>query len=398
MNIIFVGSFYPHEREDEIRRNSKCGIDNASNNLQWAFLEGFDYYYPNLKVIAKPFIRTYPLKYKKIFFKSSIFSHKPGVKDYCLGFVNLQLIKHLDNTNNLYKILKKIISIGEETTIIIYGVHSPFLKAVVDLKKKNNRIKICLIVPDLPQFMSESRNQVYRFFKSIDSILINNYLKSIDSFVLLSDYMADELRVGNRPWTRVEGIFTSNSISVIQMAEDLKIILYTGTLDKRYGIMNLLDAFCLIEDRNYRLWICGDGNCKNEVIRNSFLDDRIRYWGQISYEEVLILQKRATVLVNPRTSEGEYTKFSFPSKTMEYIASGRPCVMHRLPGIPSEYYDYIFIAEREDAEGLKETILHVCSKDQSELNDFGKKASQFILENKNPITQVKKIYDMINKL
>lgn len=59
MNIIFVGSFYPHEREDEIRRNSKCGIDNASNNLQWAFLEGFDYYYPNLKVIAKPFIRTY---------------------------------------------------------------------------------------------------------------------------------------------------------------------------------------------------------------------------------------------------------------------------------------------------------------------------------------------------
>lgn len=53
-------------------------------------------------------------------------------------------------------------------------------------------------------------------------------------------------------------------------------------------------------------------------------DRRIQYLGSIPHDEILQLQRTASLLVNPRTPEGIYTKYSFPSKTMEYLASGTP--------------------------------------------------------------------------
>ena len=38
--------------------------------------------------------------------------------------------------------------------------------------------------------------------------------------------------------------------------------------------------------------------------------------------------------VNPRQNNEEFTKYSFPSKTMEYLASGVPVVAYKLDGIP----------------------------------------------------------------
>ena len=47
---------------------------------------------------------------------------------------------------------------------------------------------------------------------------------------------------------------------------------------------------------------------------------------------------------------------------------------------------------------MKNKIIEVCEKSQSELETFGKAASKFILEEKNEMRQAKKIVDMINRL
>ena len=35
---------------------------------------------------------------------------------------------------------------------------------------------------------------------------------------------------------------------------------YTGTLRKIFGIMNLVEAFKMVKDRDVELWICGSGD------------------------------------------------------------------------------------------------------------------------------------------
>ena len=108
------------------------------------------------------------------------------------------------------------------------------------------------------------------------------------------------------------------------------------------------------------------------------------------------MQRQATVLVNPRTSEGEYTKYSFPSKTMEYLLSGKPTIINRLPGIPEEYYDYVFTPEDESIEALAECISNVLSLDKNILDARVEAGRNFIISQKNSVSQTKRIIDFIN--
>ena len=104
------------------------------------------------------------------------------------------------------------------------------------------------------------------------------------------------------------------------------------------------------------------------------------------------------MLVNPRNSSEEYTRYSFPSKTMEYLASGTPTIMAHLSSIPKEYDPYIFYLEDESSEGLKQKILEVGAIPQSELDRFGEQAAQFILTKKNNHSQANKLISLLKAI
>jgi glycosyltransferase involved in cell wall biosynthesis len=396
MNIIFLGGYFPSNRVHEIVTDSKRIIQNAANNLQQSIIKGLVYFYENLQLVTLPYIDNYPFGYKKCYFKSS-YNKDRLISDYCIGFINISGLKLLHRYINAKITLKRLIKESESNYIVIYAIHTPFLKAAIDLKSKRRNVKICVIVPDLPQFMSFSNNIIYKIFKYIEIKILRIYLKKIDSFVFLTDYMAEKLEIDNKPWVRMEGIIDQNDNNEIVEKEGLKIILYTGTLTRTYGIMNLLNAFSAISNSEYRLWICGEGECREEIRKMAMSDFRIKYWGQLPYSEILSLQKKATVLVNPRSCEGEYTKYSFPSKIMEYMASGTPCIIFKLPGIPEEYLEYCFVIDNNDPDGLKNKIISICEMDKSELNEFGNKAKNFVITKKNPLYQVKKIKELISE-
>ena len=196
----------------------------------------------------------------------------------------------------------------------------------------------------------------------------------------------------------MEGIYDSSTIlKEVERCRE-RVIFYGGNLSKRYGIIELLEAFKGIDKDNYRLWICGEGEGKEDVIKAAEDDCRVKYWGMVEHDEVLYLQRQATVLVNPRSSSGDYTKYSFPSKTMEYLASGTPTLMCHLPAIPKEYDQYIYYIIDESPIGIKDKLIEVCEKPQMELDEFGKKAAKFIHEMKNSRIQSQKIADMISRI
>jgi len=399
MEAIFIGGLYPNEKLDEIKQITKH-LDSAANTLQWGIINGF---YANsfpIKVVTLPTLRDFPKYCKKISFKSSPFSHAEGKKDICVGFITIPLIKHISKYRNLCFALKSLLKNENNIPVcfIIYGIHSPFLKAVEKIKKKSDKSKMCLIVPDLPEYMSESKSKIYRLLKSIDRIIISKSLWAIDSYILLSPYMAERLPIGNKPWMVMEGIYnTSNDITNVPK-EPCKTILYSGSLEERYGIIDLIEAFMRINSSDYKLWLCGNGNVVEEIKNFQRKDSRIEYFGILSKDEVFKLQKKATILVNPRHSYEEYSKYSFPSKTMEYLASGTPTLMSKLPCLPKEYEPYIYFFDDESVEGMKNKIIEICEKSQEELNEFGEKAAKFIHTQKNEIAQTKRIIEFITKV
>jgi len=172
--------------------------------------------------------------------------------------------------------------------------------------------------------------------------------------------------------------------------------LYTGTLNPQFGIVTLLEAFSQIRDPALKLMICGFGEAEEQILQMQKTDPRIIYLGKVDRKAVLPLQRGATVLVNPRQNNEEFTKYSFPSKTMEYLASGVPVVAYKLDGIPDEYDAYLNYVEDNSAESLAKTLTQICNMDETARKEMGKRGAEFVLENKNARVQTRRILELIN--
>lgn len=83
---------------------------------------------------------------------------------------------------------------------------------------------------------------------------------------------------------------------------------------------------------------------------------------------------------------------------MEYLASGVPVLLYKLPGIPEEYYQYCFFLEKIGLESLTNKMIEILSLDSKDLKDKGNKARAFILKEKNPSSQVCKVINLIDSL
>ncbi len=394
MKLIFVGSSQPEAIAQEyLKRGSRVNF--AGITLQNALLDGLYQNDKDLSVITAWDITPYP-KIKQIFFQPENIEFK-GRKDKYkfVGATNLPLINMLSKFLRIRKELKHQIKDKENAAVIVYETYTPFLLAVATLRRRIS--KAVVIVPDLPDYMHSSGNKLRALFKRIDKRIIDWCLKRFDGYVLLSEPMLEKLPPKDGKHIVMEGIFNPEFKEKPVEKEPYKTIMYTGGVHTHRGTKLLLDAFKDIEDSNYRLWIRGDGELKQEILDMAAKDTRIKYFEPMGREELLELERRATVMVNT-TPPQDFTRYFFPSKNMEYLASGTPTIMFRLGCMPKEYDEYLYYVDRDDAESLRKKIVEVCEQPQEKLNLFGNRAKQFIIEKKNPFVQCKRILDFIDTL
>lgn len=393
MNVIFVGGYHPKHLLEEIKDLGSY-VDYASYTFHTALVSGLDHWFPNLKVVSSLRVDAYP-KVKKIYFKPERYSHNESGEhcDRFVGLINLPGIKMLSSMLRLRRNMKAELSKDNDNYVITYSLNSRMALAVATLRHRIKRC--CYVIPDLPEYMSEKNGILRKTGKSIDKWILNWAVKRFDCFALLSPHMAERLPIAGKPWHQMEGIYQIPDFDLTVERPKEKAILYTGTLGERYGIIDLLDAFEQIIDPNYRLWIRGGGACKAEVLRRAELDSRIKYIEPLSKEDLLKLHRKASVLVNPVRKSQEFTRYFFPSKTMEYLASGTPVIMYHLDCIPQEYDEYLNYIEEETIESLRDKILEVCESKRDEAILKADHAADFIKNQKNAVAQTKIIYDLL---
>lgn len=400
--MIFIGSVYP---ESVLSTLPSLGskIDFAAQTFQSALLEGLDKFYPDRTIITASPIDSYP-KVKKVMFKRKLFSHNNhdnNGTDVFVGMVNLPLLKMLSKCIRLSReIRRQTKNEGVEYIAVVYSCVSPALLAYWFNRR---RFKMsCLIVPDLPEYVSSKKTLSYTLAKTIEKWITRPVYLAIDKFVLLSPYMREKLPIQGKQYVVVEGIYRptkiENDFSKSESKDDTenkrKIILYTGNLNRRYGIPLLLEAFSKLGEK-YELWIRGDGETKEEIINMSKNNGRVKYIEPLDKAKLLKLLEEADVLVNPVSPNEEFTRYFFPSKTMEYIASGTPVVMFHLACIPEEYDDYLIYPEEYSAESFSKAIDYASSLNEIVKNNRSMSARHFIVNNKNSFVQAEKIDRLI---
>jgi len=408
MRILFIGGTYSEQMEQDILENTigNGHIQNAANKFQLNLIEGFrSQRNIELDILSLPFVASFPAGYKKFFYRSrSCFESKNATK--YIDFVNIVGLKNISRENRLSRELTKYFrNDSSAKTIVVYSAHNPFLQAAISAKKANKDIHICLIIPDLPQYMNLEKNKtsLYSFFKKYDTTLFYDSLEDVDSFVVLTSHMRKVLNIENKPSIVIEGVVNRSEYNVKSSNQDIfklrksNTIVYTGTLNEKFGIKNLVDAFMMIPKHDIKLRICGSGDSEEYIKTKSNIDPRIEFLGKLSLEESITIQKKASILINPRQNNESYTKFSFPSKTMEYLLTGNPIIAYKLDGIPDEYDPYIYYVEDNSVEALVKKINEVLEVPAQQNQKKGADAINFVLENKNNDFAAKRIISLFLK-
>ena len=163
--------------------------------------------------------------------------------------------------------------------------------------------------------------------------------------------------------------------------------MYAGILEPVTGVDMLLKAFSRISNPFVRLKISGKGSLENMVQAAAKQDARITYLGCVPYEEYLCNLKRVNVLVNPRNMNLPENQNNFPSKIMEYLATGKPIISTRFPGW--ERYNK-YIAFCDSTEGGLQTALEAADVGREKLKKQREFAAGFLWSN-----QVKKIHSLL---
>ena len=397
MNLLFLTLQYDLEKEKEYMEKSKVAMQGAANTFQHNLVEGFKELPCNVTVMNTLPVATFP-KYSQLTMKTQK-GMLAGFDSVEIGYLNLPFFKQRTRYSNYKKQIKRWIKNAPgEKCIIAYSLYLPFEKIFKYLKKHHPEVKTGLVCTDLPcEYGILPKNKIKAKIQYNYGKKTLDYAKYCDFFTVLTEAMKEPLKIGKRPFTVVEGI--CNGVPSKNEAKALgKIILYTGTLHKEFGIITLLEAFALIDDPDVELWICGGGNSKAAVETAAEKDKRIKFFGYVTKERAHELQQEAFMLINPRQNEGEYTKYSFPSKTMEYMLSGKPVLMYRLDGIPAEYDPYLNYIEGNSAEDMKNAICKTFDADADDIALKAQSAARFVAENKNGAVQAKKILDLISEL
>ena len=387
MRILYISSAITNKKYEQLYSGVDKKPANTASKFNRLIAEGIleSDNNANVTMLSKPVINK--STYKKAFYKGD--REKVDRLQYVYTpVINLKILNHLFSF--LYTFIYCLIfSIKNKESILMVDVLNISTGLGATIAYKIRGLKSVGIVTDLPKY----------YGNEIVQNVIQKVINNCKMHILLTESMKEVIAPNDKPYIVIEGVADSqfNLPNNLNEKYSKKVILYAGSLNKKYGIIKFVNSFKNVINSEARLWIFGTGDGEGEILNAIQNDDRIYFGGMRLNTEILEMETKATLLINPRPSSEELTKYSFPSKTLEYMTTGTPVLTTKLEGIPPEYDDYLFQFDDESEGGFEKKISEMLEKPAGELHAKGLKAKEFVLKNKNNKIHGKKIINFMKK-
>ena len=300
-----------------------------------------------------------------------------GVAGLELGFLNLPVLKHASRAAAVLRYGPRQLAAAGTDVLLIHGVHSPWLAFGV-YASRHLGIPAVVVMTDPPNVPHHFDTVITKALKKVDERVVTGLVKRFDGIVALTRPLAEDFAPGV-PYMVMEGI--APSMPPVppdsKTRSSIPVVVYAGGLSESYGVDLLMDAHAL-DPNAYELKIAGRGPLEAAVRSRAAVQRNLRFLGLVAPSELPRLYASADVLVNPRPPS-QLTRYSFPSKILEYLAAGRPVVSTRLEGIPEEYGRVLTWA-RSTPSALQQALAPFASASAADRAEAGRRSRAFVSE------------------
>lgn len=339
----------------------------------WNIIKSLEYKSENnYRYISSRPISDYPFN-KNIYVKSKTWFENIDskiIKIKEIPFINKSILKVFSRFISFFIYSLKEMINKKADGIIVYSISVPML-LVGYLVSRLFRCSLIGILTDPPSITNHFDSATKKKLRSVEKILTNILLKKYDKLIVVTKHLAEDY-APSIPYLVVDGFSNNNLIKDIDVDSIISYklsnqitFMYTGTLEKKYGIKNITDAFTRVKNDNFKLVIYGAGEFENELKVISSLDSRIVYKGFASHNVVIKEQQTADFLINFRSPTDTYVKYSFPSKTLEYLSSGKILISSFLPCFSNEYKDAMIAVNDNSVESIEEVVSSIVNEDNN---------------------------------
>lgn len=399
MKIFYFGSVCSNEIFNETVAKSKVKPSASAQNFENALLKGFAENKIDVTVASAESIASFPNGNRLYLKKRKDVLSNSYVADI-VPALNLPIIKNHCHAAGVKRLLKKWLEENRDDTdkcVFAYGIYPAVVKRLQKICTRYG-CEIFAVITDVPSTMftyTQSTSVLKRLFSGSYRKTAVNLQSEFDGYIYLTEAMSEEVAPG-KPYIVVETIADTSIFDVVGVPEksDPQAIMYAGALYKKYGVDLIVDAFEKVKS-DCELWLFGSGDYEEEIKRRAKINSRIKFFGRVARQDVLRYEKEATLLLNIRNDEDIYTKYSFPSKMVEYLLSGTPLLTTRLSGIPEEYYTYCYVTSTRDAQKIAGQIDEILN-DEKRIA-LGEKAKCYVEEHKNSSEQAARILCFLNE-
>lgn len=400
--LLFLGFAIPDEEMQEVLPfDERPAIQ--THRFNWNVIRALEYHDAfDITYISSRPVSDYPLFPKKVIrsrrWKVELFEKEITIKEF--PFINVGPLKIVSRFfSGAYYAIREYHSLANKGGIIVYSVHVPYM-LIGHIVARLYKVDYIALWTDPPAVSLPSEKCWKKALRSIELSISRFLMKRVSRVIALTRFLAEDFAPGT-PYLVMEGLIDESELR--DNASDADgcrrhaptRIVYAGTLSRKYGIENIVNGFLLAGDTGLLLEIYGRGDFEEDLEHICSSNSRIRYHGFIPHDAVLEIERNADFLINARSPSDVYVRYSFPSKTLEYMLSGTPLISTMLPGLPEEYREFVICLEDNNPHTISAVLERVTRWTKEERRQFGLRAQKFAMS-KNYVDQGKRMVDFIN--
>lgn len=383
MNILFIGQLVPDNCI------SKCsGYSAAGNTMIKNIVQGLEQIEDvHVDVISMLPNASFPRD--KIIIKQDV-SVLKGSRVFNQWYINIPIFKQIHQECQYMCKAKYMAKKLSYDVVVCFNMYQQFGNAALKLERSMN-IPLVSILADFPVEDKSAHSGGLRLvWNRVKKKTFAN-IKELRHAILLNEN-AKKFLNNQCDYIVIPGGVSYEKGFKNKRDVENRTIVYAGALTEYSGVRNLIQAVKMIDDFECELQIYGDGELKDYVLDCQSHDCRIKYMGVKKIEDMRKILGQSWILVNPRSVEDPISQVTFPSKTFEYIMSGRPVISTKFAGIPDDIERIIFSCGNGSPYEIKEAIYKIKNMREEELHQHVEKSIEYLTTNMTWDKQCQKIY------